>query len=63
MSIELIRNTLYKTYLEDFYEFTQSLGGTTAEVMKELLQFEADRRSITITINSFNTELSRYDRY
>ncbi|KAF9906003.1 H(+)-transporting V0 sector ATPase subunit d, partial [Lobosporangium transversale] len=38
MNIEIIRNTLYKAYLEDFYHFTQSFGGPTAEIMGELLQ-------------------------
>lgn len=38
MNIEIIRNTLYKAYLEDFYHFTQSFGGPTAEIMAELLQ-------------------------
>ncbi|KAG0302769.1 H(+)-transporting V0 sector ATPase subunit d [Dissophora globulifera] len=62
MNIEIIRNTLYKAYLEDFYYFSQSFGGPTAEIMSELLQFEADRRSLNITINSFGTELTKDDR-
>jgi len=62
MNIELIRNTLYKAYLEDFYNFSLSMGGATAEIMKELLEFEADRRSINITINSFGTDLGKDDR-
>jgi len=62
MNIEIIRNTLYKSYLEHFYQFCQRLGGETAEVMTEILQFEADRRSINITINSFGTELTKDDR-
>ncbi|KAK9764479.1 H(+)-transporting V0 sector ATPase subunit d [Basidiobolus ranarum] len=62
MNIEIIRNTLYKAYLEDFYHYCLTLGPTTAEVMGEILQFEADRRSINITINSFGTELSKSDR-
>jgi len=62
VNIELIRNTLYKAYLEDFYHFCQDLGGCTSEVMTELLGFEADRRSINITLNSFGTDLSRDDR-
>jgi V-type H+-transporting ATPase subunit d len=28
---------LLQAYLEDFYEFCQNLGGTTAEVMSEAL--------------------------
>jgi V-type H+-transporting ATPase subunit d len=62
MNVEIIRNTLYKAYLDDFYNFCQKLGGTTAEVMCRLLEFEADRRAIIITINSFDTELSKDDR-
>ena len=37
MNIELIRNTLYKAYLEDFYDFCKRIGGTTGEVMCEIL--------------------------
>ena len=62
LNIEIIRNTLYKSYLEDFYAFTQKIGGSTAELMARILAFEADRRSINITINSFGTELSKEQR-
>ncbi|TFY69558.1 hypothetical protein EVJ58_g351 [Rhodofomes roseus] len=62
LNIEIIRNTLYKAYLEDFYEFCGTIGGPTAEVMQRILAFEADRRSINIAINSFGTELSKERR-
>jgi len=63
MHVELIRNTLYKAYLEDFHKYcTETLGGATGEVMHRLLQFEADRRCINITLNSFGTELTSDDR-
>ncbi|XVE83841.1 hypothetical protein DITRI_Ditri16bG0120000 [Diplodiscus trichospermus] len=62
MNIEIMRNTLYKAYLEDFYKFCQKLGGATAEIMSDLLAFEADRRAVNITINSIGTELTRDDR-
>jgi len=62
MNIEIIRNTLYKAYLEDFYRFCRDLGGETASVMSEILSFEADRRAINITINSFGTDLAKDDR-
>jgi len=62
MNVELIRNTLYKAYLEAFFEFCKELDGETAEVMCEILAFEADRRALIITINSFDTELSKEDR-
>ena len=37
MNIEIIRNTLYKSYLEAFYKFCQEIGGETEEVMCEIL--------------------------
>lgn len=62
MNIEIIRNTLYKAYLEDFYQYCLDLGGETGTFMGEILQFEADRRAINITINSFGTDLAKDDR-
>lgn len=62
INIEIIRNTLYKAYLEDFYQVCMKLGGSTAELMGEILQFEADRRAINITLNSFGTELTKDER-
>ena len=62
LNIEIIRNKLYKAYLEDFAAFCNSIGGPTAESMNELLAFEADRRTINITINSFGTLLSKTER-
>ena len=62
MNMEILRNTLYKAYLEDFLKFCQSLGGSTGTIMSELLAFEADKRAVTITINSLGTELTREDR-
>eukprot|EP01123_Difflugia_compressa_P013762 TRINITY_DN6588_c0_g1_i1.p1 TRINITY_DN6588_c0_g1~~TRINITY_DN6588_c0_g1_i1.p1 ORF type:complete len:362 (-),score=63.91 TRINITY_DN6588_c0_g1_i1:32-1117(-) len=61
--MEVVRNTLYKAYLEDFDRYcTEELGGITGEVMHQLLEFEADRRAINITLNSFNTDLQKEDR-
>lgn len=66
LNIEIIRNTLYKNYLEDFYNWVNTNADTrgtpTAEVMSEVLEFEADRRSMNITLNSFGTELSKAER-
>jgi V-type H+-transporting ATPase subunit d len=62
--IDIITNQLQKLWLEDFYRYTQTLGGDTATIMKELLEFEADRRALAITINSFGTDLQdRQDLY
>ena len=62
MNIEIIRNTLYKSYLESFYSFCKNMGGETEDVMCDILAFEADRRAFIITINSFGTELTKDDR-
>jgi len=62
LNIEIIRNTVYKAYLEDFYNFVGTLGSPTSEVMQKILAFEADRRTINITINSFDTELTKEQR-
>jgi hypothetical protein len=48
---QIMRNTLYKAYLDDFAAFCEKLGGTTADVMSDLLAFEADRRALNITLN------------
>ena len=62
LNVEILRNTLYKAYLEDFLQLCQGFGGITAEIMVELLSFEADRRVLNITINSLGTELTREER-
>jgi V-type H+-transporting ATPase subunit d len=62
LNIEIIRNTVYKAYLEDFYHFCSTLGSPTSDVMHLILSFEADRRTINITINSFGTELTKEQR-
>lgn len=62
VNIEIIRNSLYKAYFADFYAFCNRMGGETAELMSQALAFEADRRAINITLNSFGTELSREER-
>ena len=63
LNIEIIRNTLYKNYLEDFHYFCNNdpemTMTPTGEIMSEILEFEADRRAINITMNSFGTELSK----
>jgi V-type H+-transporting ATPase subunit d len=53
---------LYRSYLEDFHSFVLSLGAPTSDVMSPILNFEADRRSLNITINSFGTSLTKEQR-
>merc|ERR1712241_1358877 len=55
---ELMKASLKKAWLEDFFQFTQSVGGTTAEVMGHMLKMEADFRVLMVTINALNTNLS-----
>ncbi|KAI5816805.1 vacuolar ATP synthase subunit D1 [Pyronema omphalodes] len=66
LNIEIIRNTLYKNYLEHFAEFCRTAEGISGspcqEIMEQILNFEADRRAINITLNSFGTELSKDER-
>ena len=59
LNIEIIRNAVYKAYIEDFHSFCQTLGEPTASIMSKVLGFEADRRAINITLNSFGTELTK----
>lgn len=65
LNIEIIRNKLYKAYLEDFYKFvSDELEEPSRGIMQSLLGFEADRRSINISLNSlqsaeFDTNLKK----
>lgn len=58
VQIEILKNSLMKLYLEDFYSFCEGLGGETAVVMGQLLRARADRNAINITLNSFGTPLN-----
>ena len=58
VEIEIIKNSLMKLYLEDFYHFCARVGGDTAEVMGDILKARADQRAINITLNSFGTPLN-----
>jgi len=58
VQIEILKNSLMKLYLEDFYTFCEKMGGDTAEVMCALLRAKADRYAISITLNSFGTPLN-----
>lgn len=55
-TIDYIRGLLQKNYLERFYDFVMELGGVTAEVMGDILRFEADRAVLTITRQSFGAD-------
>jgi len=58
VEIEIIKSSLIKFWIEDFYQFTQKLGGDTATIMGELLRVRADTTAINITLNSFGTSLN-----
>ncbi|CAD7937121.1 unnamed protein product [Amoebophrya sp. A120] len=55
--LEVLKNLLKKTWLENFYGFCCGLGGMTGEIMGHILQSEADFRVLNITLNSLNTSL------
>jgi len=56
--LEIMKATLKKAWLEDFYAFVQTQGGTTAEVLGHMLMMEADFRVLLVTLNALNTNLS-----
>ncbi|XP_953098.1 vacuolar ATP synthase, subunit, putative [Theileria annulata] len=53
-NISIMKATLKKMWLEDFYNFSVSLGGTTAEVMGHILKTEADFKALSLTLNCLN---------
>jgi V-type H+-transporting ATPase subunit d len=62
VNIAIIRELLYKAYLDDFYQYCESLGDVTAEVMCEILALEADRRAINISMFSLSLTLQPVDK-
>lgn len=57
----VISDQLRKLWLEELWEYSQSLGGATWEMMKPMLEFEADRRAIEIVYNSIQIKSSYSD--
>ena len=55
--LEILRNILKKSWLEDFYAFCNRIGGTTAEIMGHMLMSEADFRVLMVTLNALNSPL------
>lgn len=56
-SIDMVEGLVMRKYFQDFYDFCMNeVGGTTATVMQELLDFEADRRAIVRANNNAMTE-------
>jgi len=61
--IDILNVNVKRLWLQDFYAFTQRLGGETAVQMKTLLDFHADARAIRIMVNSFGRNLNEaYER-
>lgn len=58
VEIEIIKSSLIKYWIEDFYQYVMKLGGETAAVMGEILKIRADTTAINITLNSFGTPLN-----
>jgi len=52
-AMDLVAGNVMRKYFQDFYNFcTTECGPTTASVMHELLEFEADRRAIIRATNN-----------
>lgn len=62
VNVAIIRELLYKAYLDDFYRYCASLGGATAEIMGQILTLEADRRAISISMFSLSSALQPVDK-
>lgn len=64
LNIEIVRNRLYRNYLEAFVQFVEEeFDGPDKEIMTKLLSFEADKRVINIALNSLhNPDLSPEDK-
>jgi V-type H+-transporting ATPase subunit d len=58
VEIEIIKSSLIKYWIEDFYQFVEKIGGETAKIMGDLLKVRADTNAINITLNSFGTPLN-----
>lgn len=60
--IDIIQNSLNRYWLEDFYNYCTLLGGESTVAMQQLLSFEADKRALSIIVNSFGTALNEPDK-
>lgn len=54
---EVMKATLKKLWLQDFHTTVMALGGTTADVLGDILKKEADFRTIMVALNAMNTHL------
>jgi len=59
--LEIMKATLKKAWMEDFYAFVQTIGGTTGEVLGHMLKKEADFRVLLVTLNAMHTDLVSSD--
>lgn len=57
LDLEVMRASLKKSWLQDFFFFCQELGGTTAEVMSDILRRQADFLVLAVTLNSLNSPM------
>eukprot|EP00768_Dysnectes_brevis_P002999 gnl/Dysnectes_brevis/2176_a2535_2857.p1 GENE.gnl/Dysnectes_brevis/2176_a2535_2857~~gnl/Dysnectes_brevis/2176_a2535_2857.p1 ORF type:complete len:356 (+),score=97.94 gnl/Dysnectes_brevis/2176_a2535_2857:33-1070(+) len=59
---EMLRAKLYRVHLESFHAFCTKVGGETMEIMGPLLEFDADRRTITLTLNLLGQDVSAEEK-
>jgi len=58
---EVMKATLKKLWLQDFHDTVMAIGGTTGEVLGDILKKEADFRVLMVTLNAMNTHLGSED--
>jgi len=56
--LEFMKFWMRKAWLEDFHEFSQQIGGTTAKVMGHILSLRADFTTLTVTLNSLSSDIT-----
>ncbi|TNJ28122.1 Vacuolar ATP synthase subunit d [Giardia muris] len=56
LEFEQLKAKTEARYLEDFHRFCLRLGGLTAEVMNEILTFEADQMTTMIALNTLGND-------
>lgn len=64
-NFELLRGQMWRLYLEDFHKWSRNhLDTVSGELMCNLLENEADRRILSIAVNSLSAHgLSKEDRF
>jgi V-type H+-transporting ATPase subunit d len=57
LDLEIMRASLKKSWLEDFFAFCSHLPWTTQEIMEDILNKQADFLCLSVTLNSLNSPM------